>query len=68
MSPPEEIIRPAKVWEGSDLPITISKSGEAKERENAVRDPGIFVDNDKRGDLLYSVAGESGIGIAEVTG
>ena len=68
MSPPEEIIRPAKVWEGSNLPITISKSGEAKERENAVRDPGIFVDNDKRVYLLYSVAGESGIGIAEVTG
>ena len=67
-SSPDEILRPEKVWEGSDLPLTTSKSGEAKQRENAVRDPAIFVDNDKQVYLLYSVAGENGIGIARVIG
>lgn len=67
-SSPDEILRPEKVWEGSDIPLTISKCGEAKQRENAVRDPAIFVDYDKRVYLLYSVAGESGIAIAEVVG
>ena len=37
-----------------------------KGRENALRDPGVFVDNDGRVYLLYSVAGEAGIGIAEL--
>jgi hypothetical protein len=32
----------------------------------ALRDPGIFVDADGQAYLLYSVAGESGIGIAEL--
>jgi hypothetical protein len=35
-------------------------------RENAVRDPGIFVAADGRVYLPYSVAGESGIGLAEL--
>jgi hypothetical protein len=38
-----------------------------KDRENALRDPAIFEDADGRVYLLYSVAGESGIGIAELT-
>jgi beta-xylosidase len=37
-----------------------------KGRENALRDPAIFEDTDGRVYLLYSVAGESGIGIAEL--
>ena len=65
---PEEILRPEKPWEGSDIPLAASTSGEAKERQNAVRDPAIFVDYDKRVYLLYSVAGENGIGIAQVVG
>jgi beta-xylosidase len=37
-----------------------------KGREHALRDPAIFVDTDGRAYLLYSVAGEAGIGIAEL--
>ena len=33
-SSPEEILRPEKPWEGSDLPLTVSTSGEAKEKQN----------------------------------
>ena len=46
------------------LPVTASKAGAVKGRENALRDPAIFVDTDGRRYLLYSVAGETGIAIA----
>ena len=42
-------------------------AGAMKGREHALRDPGIFVNADGRAYLLYSVAGESGVGIAELT-
>jgi hypothetical protein len=54
-SPPEEVIRPVADWEGARLPLT----------ENALRDPAIFAENG-RAYLLYSVAGESGLGLAEI--
>lgn len=63
---PVEVLRPGQEWEGADLPIQASKAGAAKGRENALRDPAIFRDSDGRTYLLYSVAGESGIGIAEI--
>ena len=44
-----------------------SVAGAMKGPEHApLRDPGIFVDTDGRVYLLYSVAGESGLGIAEL--
>jgi hypothetical protein len=63
---PEEVLRPEQPWEGADLPLQLSKVG-ACERENALRDPAIFVE-DGRTYLLYSVAGEYGIAIAQVEG
>lgn len=62
----EEILRPELDWEGSTLPVKASKAGAVKGRENALRDPAIFVNSDGRRYLLYSVAGESGIAIAEL--
>jgi hypothetical protein len=63
-----EFLRPQTEYEGARLPLTPSKSGPVKGRENALRDPAIFVDDDSRLYLLYSVAGEAGIAVAEVTG
>ena len=65
-SAPEEVLRPETQYEGTDLPLKKSSAGAAKGRENALRDPAIFVDRDGRVYLLYSVAGESGIAIAEL--
>jgi hypothetical protein len=65
-SAPEEVLRPETDDEGASLPLKKSVAGAMKGRENALRDPGIFVDADGRVYLLYSVAGESGIGIAEL--
>jgi hypothetical protein len=63
----EEVLRPLAGWEGAGLPLRPSSSGPANGRENAVRDPAIFVE-DGTVYLLYSVAGESGIAIARVRG
>jgi hypothetical protein len=63
--PPELVLKPETEYEGAGLPLVASNSGKAKTRENAVRDPAIFRD-EGRTYLLYSVAGESGIGIAEL--
>ena len=65
-SAPEEVLRPENAYEGVDLSVKPSVAGAMKGREHAVRDPGIFVDADGRVYLLYSVAGESGIAIAEL--
>jgi hypothetical protein len=64
-SPAEEILKPETPYEGADLPVKRSASGPVHGRENALRDPGLFVE-DGRTYLLYSVAGESGIAIAEI--
>lgn len=63
---PTEVLRPEYDWEGADLPVKPSKAGAVKGREHALRDPGVFVDADRRVYLLYSVAGESGLAIAEI--
>ncbi len=64
-SVPEEILRPETGWEGAGLPLQKSAAGAVKGRENALRDPAIFVEQ-SRAYLLYSVAGESGIALAEL--
>jgi hypothetical protein len=63
---PELVLKPEKDYEGSDLPLARSVAGSAKGRENALRDPGVFKE-DGRTWLLYSVAGENGIGMAELS-
>ncbi len=62
----QEVLRPETEAEGIKLPLAKSAAGAAKGSENALRDPAIFTDTDARVYLLYSVAGESGIGIAEL--
>lgn len=61
----QSVLRPEMNWEGTDLLVTASRSGAAKHREHALRDPYVFVDDDQRAYLLYAVAGESGIAITE---
>jgi hypothetical protein len=64
-SQPEEILRPEMEYEGANLPLKKSVAGAVRGRENALRDPAVFSENG-RVYLLYSVAGESGIAIAEL--
>lgn len=61
-----ELLRPRMDFEGADLPVRRSREGPAEGRENALRDPAIF-EEDGRSWLLYAVAGESGIALAEIT-
>jgi hypothetical protein len=64
-SAPTEILRPERSWEGADAPLVPSVRSTAYGRVNQLRDPAIF-DENGRVYLLYAVAGESGIAIAEV--
>jgi hypothetical protein len=62
---PTEILRPERAWEGADAPLVPSVRSTAYGQVNQLRDPAIFEENG-RVYLLYAVAGESGIAIAEV--
>ena len=61
----EEVLRPETAYEGADLPLVRSRVGAATRREHALRDPFVFEDGG-RTYLLYSIAAESGIAIAEL--
>jgi hypothetical protein len=63
--PPAIVIRPERPWEGAGLPVAPSWRGAVNLPVNQLRDPCIF-EEAGRVFLLYSVAGESGIGIAEL--
>ena len=65
-SAPVEVLRPVRPWEGADAPVRPSVRSTAYGHVNQLRDPAIFEENG-RVFLLYAVAGESGIGLAEVT-
>ena len=65
-SPAAEVLRPERSWEGADAPLVPSVRSTAYGHVNQLRDPAIF-EEDGRIYLLYAVAGESGIAIAEVT-
>ncbi|MBK52650.1 MAG: hypothetical protein CMQ45_09720 [Gammaproteobacteria bacterium] len=65
-SEPIEVMRPELSYEGADLPIGTSKGGYIDERAHQLRDPAIFQEESKTY-LLYAVAGENGIAIAEIT-
>ena len=60
-----EVLRPERQWEGADAPLEPSVRSTAYGHVNQLRDPAVFVEDDHVY-LLYSVAGESGIAIAEV--
>ena len=64
-SDPVEIIRPDFPWEGSDAPLVESVRSTAYGHVNQLRDPAILEDGDRLF-LFYAVAGESGIGVAEI--
>ncbi|MDP6579495.1 MAG: hypothetical protein QF681_02470 [Vicinamibacterales bacterium] len=64
-STPVEVLRPERPWEGAELPVEPSRGGSIDVPANQLRDPAIFEENG-RVYLLYSVAGERGIGLAEV--
>ncbi len=64
-SDPVEVLRPERDWEGADVPLEPSVRSVAYGHVNQLRDPCIYEEED-RIYLLYAVAGESGIAIAEV--
>ena len=59
------VLQPELKYEGADLPLQPSNAGPSKVRVRQLRDPAIYREG-ARTYLLYSVAGESGIGIAEL--
>jgi hypothetical protein len=65
-SDPITVLEPEMHYEGVDLPLVPSERGAADERVRQLRDPCIFEEGDKTY-LLYAVAGEYGIAIAELT-
>ena len=64
-SRPIEVLRPERAWEGANAPLTPSLRSTAYRAVNQLRDPAVFEENG-RTFLLFAVAGESGIAIAEV--
>jgi hypothetical protein len=64
--PAIEILRPQRPWEGADAPLIPSIRSTAYGQVNQLRDPAILEEGG-RVYLLYAVAGESGIAIAELT-
>ncbi len=66
-SPAQTVLRPEHNWEGANAPVTPSIRSTAYGHVNQLRDPAIF-EEDGRTYLLYAVAGESGIAIAEIEG
>jgi len=60
-----ELLRPERDWEGAACPLEPSGWGAVHGRVNQLRDPAIY-EEDGRTYLLYTVAGESGLAIAEV--
>lgn len=62
---PERLLAPQRDWEGACLPIAPSRVGLAREAVHQLRDPAIYQEED-RCYLLYSVAGEQGIAIAQL--
>lgn len=65
--PPVLVLSPGTRDEGTDLPVQPSRKGDAKGRQRQLRDPDIYEEHG-RVYLLYSVAGEHGIAIAELKG
>lgn len=64
-SAPVEILRPERAWEGANEPVEPSIRSVAYGPVNQLRDPAIYEEGG-RIFLLYAVAGERGIGLAEL--
>ena len=63
---PRTVLLPKEQWEGADLPLVPSVRDAINVRVRQLRDPAVF-EEDGRTYLLYSVAGEAGIAIAELS-
>ena len=59
------ILEPGPDWEGGSLPLRRSRAGQSAAPERALRDPFVYVENGRKY-LLYAVAGEQGIALAEI--
>jgi hypothetical protein len=64
--PEVELLRPERDWEGARLPLAPSMRSGVDRPVNQLRDPAFF-DEDGRAFMVYAVAGESGLALAEVT-
>ena len=64
-SDPVSVLHPREDWEGSDRPLVPSVRDAINVRVNQLRDPAVFQE-DGQTYLLYSAAGEAGIGIAAI--
>jgi hypothetical protein len=64
-APPITVLEPELDYEGVHYPIVPSRRGTVTEPVHQLRDPCIF-EEDGNIYLLYSVAGEQGIAIAEI--
>jgi len=62
------LLGPEHEWEGVNEPIRVSRNGAVHRPVHELRDPDCFRDNDGRDYLVYSVAGETGLAIAELHG
>lgn len=64
-SEPQEVLRPTKRYEGGWRRLTTSRFGKTTSKVRQLQDPAVF-EEDGRSYLLYTCAGERGIGIAEL--
>jgi hypothetical protein len=67
----QSALKPREPWEGADQPIEPSRAGAIHRPVNQLRDPAIFRDGDPADPeaplyLIYSVAGEAGLGITRI--
>ena len=60
-----EVLAPEMEYEGSNIPVDVSQQRSYSERRQMVRDPSIFVDHGSKY-MYYALAGETGIGVAEL--
>ena len=60
-----EVLRPGTAEEGADLPLAYSRGGISPTRVHELRDPAVYREGPAAW-LLYSVAGEHGIGLAKL--
>lgn len=61
----ESLLEPEYPWEGAHLPVVPSEAGAVTGSVNQLRDPAVF-ESDGSTYLFYTVAGESGIAVAEL--
>jgi hypothetical protein len=64
---PETVLEPELDWEGAGAPLRPSRQGWVDEPARELRDPAIYREAN-RTYLVYAVAGESGLAIAELRG